>query len=490
MIIGKDKYIMENNGTSLIGMHMKRIRTEHNLTQQQVCDKWPRTDGSTVAAIDRTVYAKYENGKLTPSDERIEQFASIFNISPEELKHMYQSTAIVIPDTSALLNNSLLLEMLMEDFDQVVIASTVQLELSEKKNAHVESSKDKKEKINKKKASQIIGKINELFEQQDIHLEKDKKYKIKIRKEDSESGELSGDSRISTNDRKLIALAQKLAKKTSRKVFILHCDKDIPFFSDDTISNINLKDYIAKRDSTPAGYQTILDFDEEFDNIVAYEKVFESLDKKAINAYLPNGMTLLINCINCNSPNNIERRGGRIIPEPLIKKKIHFLIRFGANLDKTDSNRYCHTPLEHCISIDHKGYPFEIFKMLIEAGADYNKGSIDETKQRDLRISEKNEGNTPLMKACWEGKKKFVYELLKKPDLSINQQDCNGYTALIKCAVKRYNQKKEGYRYNYYEELYHLLIEKGADTKIRDRNNRTAQDWWNMGDSLDNREGQ
>lgn len=482
---------MENNGTSLIGMHMKRIRTEHNLTQQQVCDKWPRENGSTVAAIDRTVYAKYENGKLPPSDKRIKQFASIFNISPDELKHMYQSTAIVIPDTSALLNNSLLLEMLMEDFDQVVIASTVQLELSGMKNARGDLSKD--EKINKKKASQIIGRINELFEQQDIQLKKDKKYKIKIRKEDSESGELSGDSRISINDRKLIALAQKLAKKSSRKVFILHYDKDIPFFSDDTISNIKLKDYMAKRDSTPEGYQTILDFDEEFDNIVAYEKVFEGLDKKAINAYLPNGMTLLISCINCNSPDNIEKRGGRIIPERLIKEKICFLIKLGANLDKTDSNRYCHTPLEHCISLnrkEHGRYPFEIFKMLLEAGADYNKGSVDETKQRDLRISEKNEGNTPLMKACWEGKKIFVYELLKMPDLSINQQDCNGFTALIKCAVQRYNRKKKGAPCNYYEELYRLLIENGADTKIRDRNNRTALDWWNMGDSLNNEEEQ
>ncbi len=482
---------MDNNGTSLIGMQMKRIRTDRGWSQKKVCEEWPRSNGSTVASIDRTVYAKYESGILTPSDERIEQFASIFDITPDELRHMYQSTAIVIPDTSALLNNSMLLEMLMEDFDQVVIASTVQLELSGMKNARGDLSKD--EKINKKKASQIIGKINELFEQQDIQLEEDKKYKIRIRKEDSESDELSGDSRISINDRKLIALAQKLAKKTSRKVFILHYDKDIPFFSDDTISNIKLNDYMAKRYSTPAGYQTILDFDEEYDRIEQYEKLFDNLDKNSINTYLPNGMTLLISCINCNTPDNIERRGGRIIPERLIKDKVRFLIKHGADLDKTDTNRYCHTPLEHCISLNYKEhgrYPFELFKMLIEAGADYNKGSVDETKQRDLRISEKNEGNTPLMKACWEGKKIFVHELLKMPDLSINQQDCNGFTALIKCAVQRYNRKKKGNPCNYYEELYQLLIQNGADTRIRDRNNRTAQDWWNMGDSLINEEEQ
>ena len=476
---------MDNNNNSLVGMQMKRIRTEHGWSQKKVCEEWPgsiKESDKIICAIDRTVYAKYESGILTPSDERIEEFASLFNISPDELRNMYQSTAIVIPDTSVLLNNSMLLEMLMEDFDQIVIASTVQLELSGMKN-------DQKCN-NKKKASQIISKINDLYDQENIKLKKDKKYKLKIRKEDSESLELNSDSKISINDRKLIALAQKLAKKTSRKVFILHYDKDIPLFSDDTISNIQLKDYIAKRGTSPAGYQTILDFDEEFDNIVAYEKLFENIDKNTINAYLPNGMTLLISCLNCNSNDMTENRG-RPISEPRIRKKLEFLIRYGADINKTDNNRYCHTPLEHCISQYHyykKSYYLNFFKFLIEAGADYNKGSIDETKDGDRKKKKKNEGNTPLMVACWEGKKEFVYELLKMPDLSINQQDCNGFTALMKCAVQRYNRKKAGKPCNYYEDLYRLLIEKGADTRIRDRNNRTAKDWWDRGDELDSEE--
>ena len=38
--------------------------------------------------------------------------------------------------------------------------------------------------------------------------------------------------------------------------------------------------------------------------------------------------------------------------------------------------------------------------------------------------------------------------------------------------------------FDYYEKMYHALIEHGADTRIRDRNNLTAQDWWNKGDNL------
>ncbi len=475
--------IMDKTEENTIGMQMARIRKEHHCSQEEVARRWP-SPGGNGNGIDRTVYSKYETGKLIPSDEKIAEFASIFNISTDELRNMYHSTAIVIPDTSALLNNILLLEWLMEDFYQIVLTSTVQLELSGMKNAKGDLTKE--QRINKKKASQIIGMINEIFDQQNAKLEKNPKYKCKIRKEDSESIELSDDSGISINDRKLISLAQKLAKKSLRKVYIIHNDKDIPFFSDSTISIIKMKDYMTKRKSKLIGYQYVVDFDEEFDNFIAYEKIFDELDKETINALLPNGMTLLISCINCNTPDNIERRG-RVIPASIIKKKILFLIKHGVDLDKTDYNRYCHTPLEHCISLNKEcGYSFELFKMLIEAGADYNKGSVDETKERDLRISEKNEGNTPLMKACWEGKKKFVLELLSKPDISINQQDCNGYTALIKCAVKRYDNKKKGFKYKIYEELYRLLIEKGADTRIRDRNNKTAEDWWNKGNSLNN----
>lgn len=468
----------ENNhiNEESIGMVMKRIRTERGWSQQKVCENWPGgklSNGKILCAVDRTVYAKYESGKLTPSDERIKEFASIFGINFDELS---QKTAIVIPDTSALLGNPMLLEMLMEDFKQIIIADVVQDELSRMKNASGELEQDKKN--NKKKAAQIIGKINDYFEQEE--------YKEKFRKEDSKGLEIPGDERISENDKRLIELAKKIKKKTSRRVYIMHYDKDIPFFSDDTIININLKDYISQRKKMPAGYQTILDFDEDFDNITKYEKAFENLSKDALDTFLPNGMTLLISCINCNAQDRIEKRGGRIIPPQLIKEKMRFLIKYNVDLNKTDCNRYCHTPLEHCISLNPKErYPFELFVMLLEAGADYNKGSIDETKQSDLRISAKNEGNTPLMKACWEGKKQFVCELLKKPDLSINQQDCNGYTALIKCAVQRYNRKKAGRKYNYYEELYKLLMENGADTRIRDRNNRTAKDWWDMADQLE-----
>ena len=126
---------------------------------------------------------------------------------------------------------------------------------------------------------------------------------------------------------------------------------------------------------------------------------------------------------------------------------------------------------------------------MLEHGADYNKCSVDETQPSDKRLSEINEGNTPLMIACFLGKMKYVKKLCSYPDLSINSQDCNGYTALIKCAVSRWNRRNQGKKNDRYEEIYKFLKdEMKADTRIRDRNNRTAQDWWDRPAEIDEEE--
>ena len=77
-------------------------------------------------------------------------------------------------------------------------------------------------------------------------------------------------------------------------------------------------------------------------------------------------------------------------------------------------------------------------------------------------------------------------KLCAMPEISLNQQDSNGYTALIKCAVQRYNRKKAGKKCDYVEALYRYLLKiDGVDTRIRDRENRTAKDWWDMGNALE-----
>ena len=129
------KFVPENHfpidgKNVIIRKRMKEIRTNAGKTQAQVAE---------MMHIDRSVYAKYETGVLTPSEERIQQFAEIFSIRPEELE---KAISAVIPDTSALMKNKRLLTTLLEDFEQVIIPDTVLSELDYRKD----HSKDRKDR--------------------------------------------------------------------------------------------------------------------------------------------------------------------------------------------------------------------------------------------------------------------------------------------------------------------------------------------------------
>lgn len=454
-----------------VGMNIRRLRKERGMTQGALAEK---------AGIQRETISKYESNKLTPPPYNLESIEKALKVPAGTLA---QKVAIAIPDTAALLRNKRLLNLLLEDYSQVLIADVVIVELSGFKNARLNRYSTGQERRQKKIASQTMSMIDEYL----------LRYKGRVIKKDTRHYDVSKNLGISEKDQRIVELAKDIRKQTSRVVDIIHIDKDIPLLSDDSINAMYLENYMAKRSNTDGNYQTILDLDLEFDHLERYDIAARQMN---LDAFLPDGMTLLISCIRCNDAEKVEERGGRHIPDPLIQRKLLFLLEHGADPNKTDSNQYCHTPLEHCIeryedkhSYDDYDLSYELFCMLLEHGADYNKCSVDETQPSNKRISEINEGNTPLMIACYHGKTKYVKKLCSFPDLSINAQDCNGYTALIKCAVARWDRKNRGKRYDRYEELYRFLKdEMHADTLIRDRNNRTALDWWNRPTELEEEE--
>lgn len=420
----------------IISKKMREIRQSHGMTQEKVAKE---------LHIERSVYTKYEIGKLTPSKERIKEFADIFGIDTGELE---KCVSAVIPDTSALLKNKRLLTMLLEDFDQVIIPDTVLNEL--------DYQKDKGR--NKKIAWQVMMTINE----------------YRTRFHERLLFENSSRLRYEKNDAKIIELAEQLNKKLNKVIYLIHDDIGISLSYNNSIL---LKDYIAKR-SNNINYASLLALDEEYEHLETFQKIISDLD---LNMYLPDGMTLLISCIRCNDKDKLTERNGNYISETKQYRKLRFLVENGADLNKTDNSRYCLTPLAHCVQEGN----FKLFNLLLEMGADYNKGSIDETTPSNLKMQNINEGNTPLMIACWHANKMFVEKLCSLPDISLNQQDSNGYTALIKCAVQRYNRIKEGKKTDYIESIYcYLLSLDKVDALIRDRQNRTANDWWMSGNEL------
>lgn len=461
-----------------VGMNIRRLRKERGMTQGKLAEK---------AGIQRETISKYESNKLTPPPYNLESIEKALQVPAGTLA---QKVAIAIPDTSALLRNKRLINLLLEDYSQVIIADVVIMELSRFKNMRINRYSSGQEKRQKKIASQTMSIIDEYM----------LRYKNRLIKKSTKHYDVSKNLGVSEEDQRIVELAKDVRKQTSRVVDIIHNDKDIPLLADDsedsTVNTLYLESYMAKRSNTEGNYQDILDLDMTFgQDLDRYDVAAKQMD---LDAFLPDGMTLLISCLRCNEPEKIEERtgspDGRPIPEPYIQKKLKFLLEHGADPNKPDSNQYCHTPLEHCIEKyqkrqDDDDPAFEEFCILLDHGADYNKCSVDETQPSDKRISEINEGNTPLMIACFLGKVKYVEKLCSYPDISINAQDCNGYTALMKCAVARWNRKNENKRYDRYEKLYYFLKdEMHADTLIRDRNNRTAQDWWDRPTELEEEE--
>ena len=287
------KFVPENHfpidgKNVIIRKRMKEIRTNAGKTQAQVAE---------MMHIDRSVYAKYETGALTPSEERIQQFAEIFSIRPEELE---KAISAVIPDTSALMKNKRLLTTLLEDFDQVIIPDTVLSELDYQKD-HGK---------NRNAAWQVMMTIDEYRS----------RFRNRMLFENSERLALP------KNDSKIIELARTLNRKLSKRIYIIHDDIGMTLGYG---GSIRLKDYIAKR-AENTNYPAILALDEEYEHLERYEKLAETLD---LNAYLPDGMTLLISCIRCNDRDKAEGRGYPV-RDSIRHRKMKFLLDNGANPDK------------------------------------------------------------------------------------------------------------------------------------------------------------
>ena len=182
--------------------------------------------------------------------------------------------------------------------------------------------------------------------------------------------------------------------------------------------------------------------------------------EEEVNAYLPDGNTLLISAVR-----------NKKIPFEQRKEKIRWLLKNKADINKRDNSRRYFPPLSHAVQMGD--YDMFIF-LLNECGANPNVGSRNPFDSGKVR--QKNEGNMPLMIAAWEGKKRFVEALCQDERTSINQQDANGFTALMKACM---NGHFENSRENKTWDIKKILLDANADEKIVDIDGRTAADWIN-----------
>ncbi len=324
-------------------------------------------------------------------------------------KDFKDMTAVI--DTSALMVNPNIVAYAESVFAQVAISSVCIEELNRNKDAGRRAGSGKN--------NAWLAMMN-LAERKDIIINQGRVY--------------------GKNDDVIIRLCRDLERE-GRDVLIITDDIDFSLKFEKTITPADFLNKCSFDDETknfdPMG-ATVLDRMKRsnWDNFTFPKKI-------NLRHIFSDGLTLLIHAIRAHDHG-----------------KIRFLISQGADVNQTDVQKYFLTPLSHCVQAND----MTAFSILVDAGADINKGSINETANSHIRL--RNEGNTPLMIACWHGKKDFVDFLCRQPGLCLNQQDSNGYTAMMKSVIRGH---LDVYKF--------LASQNGVDSLIRDRKNHDIK-WW------------
>ncbi len=398
---------MENN-LAFIGRRLAELREKNGLSQQELAER---------IGCDPTVISKVESGKRKKIKNHVDEYIQAMKCPREMADEIMRAVKIAVPDTSALLYNARLIDELCEKYDKVVVPDIIIKEL--------QNIKDKKQGKKSRQAWQILRSISE----------------------DKRIIRYSCDNELhEKNDIKIIDAVRRAVTEFGCGADIITNDTDYSALlkGDEDIQAIHVKDFIQIHHNI-TNMLGLDELDHTYLNDYSELSVPTGVD---INEYLPNGNTLIISVIRNNRVSN-----------PKKKKKIEWLIKNGADVNKRDRSERYFPPLSHAIQLDN----YELFIFLLkECHANPNIGSKNPYSSKLLR--QQNEGNMPLMVAAWHGRDDYVKALCDDPRTSINQQDFNGYTALIKAAIKNWRK------------CCQILLEAGADTKIVDHDDMTASD--------------
>ena len=398
--------------STLLGQRIKELREKNNISQEQLAEHIHVGNKSSISRVESG------NLKLKKTIEYARKYCEYFQIDEMQRENLFKAQKIAVPDTSALLCNPQLIDSLADEYMYIIIASTVLSELNR--------LKDRGNQKQRRVAWQLIHAIGN---------------NTNIIHRDC-SPDFHGN-----NDRRIVKTAEEAALQYGCLAEIITNDVDFSAILKADIPNvtaIHLPEYQARRQELISPLRMAM-FDSYF--ALSYEDIDPPSPDEA-NAYLGNGLTLIISTVR-NQEASLDER----------KAKIKWLIKHGADINKVDNSRYYFPALTHAIQAGD----FKIFQfMLDECNANPNQGNRNPYTASTFR--RKNEGNMPLMVAAWEGRARFVKALCRNKKTSINQQDGNGFTALIKASANRNRYCRE------------ILLSYGADKSIVDFNGLTSED--------------
>lgn len=402
----------KNNNNEFLCRRLKELREKNGISMDEMAKLLNKGNRSSVSRV--------ESGN-TSYDTLVsfaKKYCMVFKLDDLQTQLFLRGDKIAVPDTSALLNNIQLIEELSKEYSHIVIPKTVIDELDNIKN--------RTKSALGRKAWEIIKSIGN----DETTLKRD----------------YTGDPREKNNDCRIIHIAREVSQEFGCQVDIITNDADYSAYlkGDESIKALPLREYMATKQDL-VSMTRMKEIDEYY--ALNYDAIKPPTPQE-VNAYFDNGNTLLISTVLNRKVDFLMR-----------KNKIIWLIKHGADINKRDCARHYFPALSHAIQMnDYKMFIF----LLKECQADPNAASRNPHSAHKVR--QRNEGNMPLMIAAWEGKDAFVKALCNDSRTSINQQDANGFTALIKaCANLNFKCRD-------------ILINSGADTKIIDINGKNYQD--------------
>lgn len=393
--------------TETIGANIKTFREKYKMSQQELADKMN---------IARPVISNWEYGKSEPSSSQLLKLAKIFDTSTD---HILGNTSgrqnIVVVDTSALLKRPSFIEELLTKFDEVIIPDVVISELN--------YQKDKGNDGVKQNAWLVMAGLE------------------KVRKIGGNNLVISEAVKVDgNNDEKIADVAIRKAKANPiSDVYILSDDIYFQFLTSNikNVIPITPKNYLFQFNEISQDIDLIKSI--EFFALIKANKLAEAkvfnLAKVDINLHDPDsGFTPLIAAVRNRNLDMIK-----------------FLSELpNIDMDKQDKYKYRFSAIHHATQLKD----LSVIRLLATYQTDIDLGS-----------GGKNAGNTPLMIAAWSNFKEGV-EFFLSQGACTNQQDSNGFTALIKACIKNN------------VDIINQLADK-TDTQIRSRENKKAVDYLN-----------
>ena len=302
-----------DNQIAFLCSRLKELREKNGCTMDDMAKKIDVLEGlKPGTGMNKSSISRVEGGKTAEKTllEMARKYCKVFGMSESQTEQFLRGEKVAVPDTSALLKNSQLIDELNKEYSKVVIPKVVVDELDNIKNKNSGSLG--------RKAWEVIRGIS--YGSRTILME------------------YNGDADEDNEDCKIIYIAQEASDTYHCKVDIITEDTDYSAYlkGHESVSALHLREYMATKQDL-INMTKLARIDAYYAD--SYEEC-EELTADEVNAYLQDGNTLIISAVR-NNRATIEQR----------KEKIKWLIQLGADVNKRDCSRRYFPALSHAVQM-------------------------------------------------------------------------------------------------------------------------------------------